>query len=58
MKIRARGYGWRVAGARVSPGDEEGTADGMGPTRLTVPGYGSAPLRMTFLGGSVDVPER
>ncbi len=58
MKIRVPGYGWRVVGTRVSPGDQEGIAGGMGPTRLTVPGYGRTPLRMTYLGGSVGVPER
>lgn len=44
MKIRAPGYGWRVVGTRVSPGETR-------PVRLTVPGYGSTPLRMTFLVG-------
>ena len=51
MEIRVPGYGWRVVGARVSPGDEEGVAGEARPARLMVPGYGSAPLRMTFLGG-------
>ena len=50
MKIRVPGYGWRAVGVRVSPGDDEGVAGEKGPVRLTVPGYGRAPLRMSFLG--------
>jgi hypothetical protein len=50
MKIRVPGYGWRVVGSRISPGDKESIARGMGPARLTVPGYGHAPLRMSLLG--------
>lgn len=50
MKIRAPGYGWRVVGVRVSPGDDEGVAGKTIPARLTVPGYGRTPLRMSFLG--------
>ena len=51
MKIRVPGYGWRAVGVRVSPGDDEGVAgEKKSPVRLTVPGYGRAPLRMSFLG--------
>ncbi len=51
MKIRVPGYGWRAVGVRVSPGDDEGVAgEKKCPVRLTVPGYGRAPLRMSFLG--------
>jgi hypothetical protein len=50
MKIRVPGYGYRVVGVRVSPGDEDGVAGEESPVRLTVPGYGRAPLRMSFLG--------
>ena len=51
MKIRVPGYGYRVVGVRVSPGDDEGVAgEKKSPVRLTVPGYGRAPLRMSFLG--------
>jgi hypothetical protein len=44
MKIRVPGYGWHAVGVRVSPSDDES------PVRLTVPGYGRTPLRMSFLG--------
>lgn len=50
MKIRVPGYGWRVVGVRVSPSDDEGVAGKTIPARLTVPGYGRTPLRMSFLG--------
>jgi len=50
MKIRVPGYGWRAVGVRVSPGDDEGVAGEKSPVRLTVPGYGRTPLRMSFLG--------
>ena len=50
MKIRVPGYGWRAVGVRVSPGDDEGVAGQKSPVRLTVPGYGRTPLRMSFLG--------
>ncbi len=50
MKIRVPGYGYRVVGVRVSPGDDEGVAGEKGAVRLTVPGYGRTPLRMSFLG--------
>jgi hypothetical protein len=51
MKIRVPGYGYRVVGMRVSPGDEDGVAGETSPARLTVPGYGRAPLRTNLLGG-------
>jgi hypothetical protein len=51
MKIRVPGYGYRVVGMRVSPGDEDGVAGETSPVRLTVPGYGRAPLRTNLLGG-------
>ncbi len=50
MKIRVPGYGYRVVGVRVSPGDDESVAGEKSPVRLTVPGYGRTPLRMSFLG--------
>ena len=50
MKIRVPGYGWRAVGVRVSPADDEGVAGEKSPVRLTVPGYGRAPLRMSFFG--------
>lgn len=50
MKIRVPGYGYRVVGVRVSPSDDENVAGGTSPVRLTVPGYGRTPLRMSFLG--------
>jgi hypothetical protein len=46
MEIRVPGYGWRVVGVRVSPG----VAVEASPARLTVPGYGHAPLRISFIG--------
>lgn len=48
MRIRVPGYGWRV-GMRVSPGDEAGSVGDTSPARLTVPGYGTAPLPLRFL---------
>ena len=48
MRIRVPGYGWRAVGVRVSPGDDEGVAGENSPVRLTVPGYGRAPLRMSY----------
>ena len=56
MEIRVPGYGWRAVGMRVSPGDEDGVAGETNPARLTVPGYGSAPLRMTFLEEALTRP--
>ena len=50
MEIRVPGYGWHVVVVRVSPGDDESVAGGTSPVRLTVPGYGRTPLRMSFLG--------
>jgi hypothetical protein len=49
MKIRVPGYGWHAVRVRVSPADYEDGAGEKSPVRLTVPGYGSAPLRMSFL---------
>ena len=50
MKTRVPGYGYRVVGVRVSPGDDESVAGEKSPVRLTVPGYGRTPLRISFLG--------
>ena len=50
MKVRVPGYGWRAVGVRVSPGDDQGVAGGTSPVRLTVPGCGRTPLRMSFFG--------
>jgi hypothetical protein len=50
MEIRVPGYGYRVVGVRVSPSDGENVAGEKSPVRLTVPGYGRTPLRMSFLG--------
>ena len=48
LKIRVPGNGWRVLPARVSPRDAEGARDDARSVRIRVPGYGSAPLRITF----------
>ncbi len=48
MRIRVPGYGWRAVGVWVSPGDDEGVAGEKSPVRLTVPGYGRTPLRMSY----------
>ena len=50
LKVRLPGYGWHVVGVLVFAGDEEATPAETRPVRLTVPGYGRAPLRMIFLG--------
>lgn len=53
LKIKAPGYGWRAVEARVFPWNEdvpEGAMDEARSVGLSVPGYGSTPLSMTFVG--------
>lgn len=50
LEIKVPGYGWRVTGVRVFPRNEESVPGDTRPVLLSLPGYGSTPLGMTFLG--------